>query len=206
MTEIVEEEKSALIRVDPDRKDIHEYTFDELAEMQAYVLDGFSELDKAELLGVPHIITGVTYWLPKPKQRGFIAVEATIASPHILGEAVRRGWIKGVTDMATLRFSPNERIVYNDGGTGVRRQITKQLQKHGLIDVGHADMDDTRFDLPWTQWNSFSESREQGDKGLVPSLEHNHVGDPLIIFAMRGLSVSEYSNEHTDEGKTYYIR
>lgn len=192
---------------------VHTATFRELLGLDAYVIDGFTLIgDKDELMGVPHAITGLTYWMHKPKQRGFVALESTIGDAASLELALKRGWIPKKTKLDELPFSPNERVVYNDGSTGVRRQVTKLLHKARLIDVGNEQInDDSRFDLPWTSWASFSQYKRQtvddeGNEIIVPHFTENERGYPLVIGAIRGLTKSEYSNSDTDEGLTYYLR
>lgn len=202
MTDIVEIPEPSDSVVSAYSSGVNTLTFDELMEMESYTTLGFTPLEKEEMKGVPHIITRVTYWVPKKDQRGFVSVEATIAGPTHLESAHKRGWIsEGQTNV-----EPNERVVYNDGGTGIRRQLTKMFHELGLLNVGgSADDGDARFDRAWPEWESFSQSREQGEH-TVPSFDTNHNGNPLIIKQLRGLHVSEYSNEYSDEGVTWYLR
>lgn len=200
----------------PDDNDYAVMSYDELMGMETFRVSGFTILSKDELIGVPHIITKVTYWQPLAGRIGHATCEATLASPEYLSRAIGRGWIPNVSNVSDLRIEPNERIVYNDGSTGIRRQLTQLFHHRGAIDVGHEDVqDDSRFDTPWPDWESFTETRRQsaaaGDvpcvsKVLVStSADREAVYKPLILRADRGLRVSEYANEFTDDGRTFYL-
>jgi hypothetical protein len=180
--------------------------FDALnATGETYSIEGYTLIeDKIELIGVPHMITGVTYQVPKPGQRGFCSVEAVIGNAEMLSQLTALGRIPG-----KLTVSPGELIVYNDGSTGVRRQLTQQFQQLGMLNVGIPDSEgDKRFDIPWTEWAEFSQSKKQGDGAdatEVPYFNKNHVGRQLAIKAFRGLRASEYSNEYSDDAVTFYL-
>lgn len=187
-------------------------SYDELMEMESLRIQGLTLISKEEMLGVPHIITRVTYWMPKKDQKGMVSVEATIGGIPHLERAIQRRWIPNVENADQLRIDPNERVVYNDGGTGIRRQITMMLESLKLLDVGDNDnQTPERFDRPWTEWENFAEHRYQSKEiGTVPSFSRHTGADgverALIIRCDRGLYLSAYSNEYTDEGETFYLR
>jgi hypothetical protein len=199
-------------RMAPTAANVHTLSFAELIELDSHVIDGFTEVDKSEMLGVPHVITSMTFWYPKKDQRGFVSVECTAGDANALETALRRGWIPNKTMLSELMFSPNERVLYNDGSTGIRRQLVELLESARLLDVGNRDIRDrSRFDKSWLEWESFSQHTTQGnnDSGepvIVPSFRENANGQPLLVIVPRGLHVSQYSNDHTDEGETYFLR
>lgn len=195
----------------PTDADYAVMSYADLQQMQAFRVTGFSLVSKDELLGVPHIITRVTYWLPKKDQLGMVSLEATVADAETLERAIQRRWVPNVENLSQLRIEPNERVVYNDGGTGIRRQVTKFFHHYGAIDVGRADVaEDLRYDTPWTEWESYSETRRQSaEVPAVPSVTRLKTPDgerPMLLAVDRGLSVSKYSNEYADEAETYYLR
>lgn len=204
--------------IDDTQKTVDLLTFDELMGLDEHFrLPGFSELNKAELLGVPLIVTGLTWWMSKKiPGKDFVSCEATIGSENALKEAIRRNWVPNVTDLEQLRFTPEERVVFSDGSTGIRRQVTGMCHRAKMIDVGTTaagpdgtewdGRDESVFDKPFPEWTSFEESREQGDFGTVPTVSKTRNGKQFILRALRGLAVSNYSNEHTLEGETYYLR
>jgi hypothetical protein len=202
-----------------DSGDVDQYSelsYSELLGLESYRVTGFALLDKRELLGVPHIITRVTYWRPNKNkdgslQLGMVSVEAILGDIDTLLMAINRRWVPNVDDMTQLKLQPNERIVYNDGSTGIRRQLTQLFHKIKLINVGSMTAEEEKsgaaFDRAWPDWESFSQFRRQSEEvGDVPSIGLDHRGRPLVIRADRGLSVSEYSNSYTDEGETFYLR
>lgn len=194
---------------------VHTLSFSELVGLNTHVIDGFTEVLKDEMLGVPHAITGMTFWMPKRNQdgslqRGFVSCECTIGDANMLEAALKRGWIPNKTSVDELLFSPNERVLYNDGSTGIRRQLVEILQNGKLLDVG-GNGDRMRFDKPWTEWASFTQHTTQGtdkdgDDVIVPSFHETPEGNPLVIIVPRGLMKSSYSNDYTDDGVTYYLR
>jgi hypothetical protein len=173
-----------------------------------YAVPGFGLVDeKMTLCGVPHIIIGVTYQMCTPaRPRGYVSLRGIIASEDKLDEARRRGWVPNNGEIA---FNPEERIIYNDGSTGIRRQVTELLHKWELIDVGNEEFTGnelypSRFDLPWTEWAAYSQSEKQGENE-VPSFQTNHLGNLFALNVSRGLRVSEYSNDKADDARTFYL-
>jgi hypothetical protein len=196
----------------PNDADYAVMSYDELMGMDSLRIQGLTLISKEEMLGIPHIITRVTYWTPKKDQKGMVSVEATVGGIPHLERAIQRGWVPNVERIEQLRLDPNERVVYNDGGTGIRRQLTMMLESLKLIDVGDNDnQSPERFDRPWPEWTEFAETRYQSkDTGDVPSFSRhtdaNGTERALIIRCDRGLYLSAYSNEYTDEGETFYLR
>lgn len=174
----------------------------------ATVIDSASLEDKLPLLGVPMLITRVTY---RPKgamqERGYVSVEAIIADAKRIGDAIRRGWIPNVQDMSDFPYEPEEKIVFNDGSTGIRRQLTAILHIQEYLNIGayepHAGQGvDPAFDRDWSNWQSFSDTTTQkvgGDVIDIPDFE-------LVpgIFARRGLRVSQYDMDGT-AAETFYL-
>jgi hypothetical protein len=208
-------EPSTTAAIEPFTGPIHGLSFADLLGLESYTIPGFTELDKDELLGVPLIVTGITWWLSQYKNPvtkeplDFVSLEAKIGDEEALLQALKRGWVPEKTTLDELRFSPNEWVVFSDGGTGIRRQVTELCHLEGLIDVGAPDIEDrSRFDRAWMQWEHFAESRVQSaDVGKVPCVTKNRNGKPFVMRVLRGLSVSTgYSNDYTDNGTTYYLR
>lgn len=188
-----------------------ELSYESLSQGELYSLRGLTLMDKDELLGVPHIITAVTYQQPRKmsedKMRDFVSVEATLGDIEVLDNAIKRGWIPNVSSLADLKFEPGERVVYNDGSTGIRRQLTKMFHEIGAINVG-GDYDEEGeriYDRCWADWEAFAEVRSMGDYE-VPTVTKNHKGNQLGISAKRGLYASTYSNDYAEDAVTYYLR
>lgn len=81
---------------------------------EAAVVEGYALADKKDLLGLPFIITGVTFRYARVNDKK---------------EAVDYVSLEAVT-------MHNAAIVLNDGSTGVRRQVVQYLQSLGAIDEG----------------------------------------------------------------------
>lgn len=209
MTEMIERPNSELPAGIPADADIMSVSYSDLiGSGEFYQVPGFGLVDdKMLLVGVPHVILGVTFQQPTPaRPRGYVSLRGMIASADKLDEARRRGWIP---NNGEIPFNPEERIIYNDGSTGIRRQVTELLHKWGLIKVGHENFEPTedypsRFDLPWSEWDEYSESEQQGER-VVPGFTKNHLGRMFCLNVARGLRVSEYSNEKADDARTFYL-
>lgn len=126
--------------------------------------------DKANLIGVSHIITKVVFRPTPDKQaRDYVSVEATVYTKEADGTITR-----------------GEDVVYNDGSTGVRRQIMEYLTAKGFRDDADPD---ARVTVPL---------KTPSDEGM--SVEYD-----IRLNAPRGLRVSNYVNDFTQEGETFYL-
>lgn len=185
-------------------------SYSELLALESYRVAGAAIVDKAELLGVPLVITKATYWKPNKDQLGMVSCEATIGDEAALMMAVSRRWVPNIESREQLKLKANERVVFNDGSTGIRRQVTQLFHNRGLINIGAMTPEEAEtgraFDRPWTEWESFSQwTRQSEEIGMVPSIAKDHNDRPLVIRVDRGLSISAYTNEY-GESETYYLR
>lgn len=157
------------------------------------------EKDKLRLVGVPHIITKVSYrpgvLNRETKVRGdYVSVEAVVVKQAQLDEAIKRGWIP--PDNMDQIPAAEERIVYNDGGTGIKRQLTHILWGKGLLVLNKksAPQSMSDFDVPYSEWDSFSQAAEMndadGNKFPVPEFTREADGRPLVIIPRHGLRAS----------------
>lgn len=199
---VVDETENALAL--PSGTDLMNVSLRDLDQSDQYRIPGWDLVDnKDHLMGVPFFIVGVTFQMPVADKgrpagsRDYVSCRAIVGDAEMLAEADERGWIPG-----KLAFKPEERILFNDGSTGIRRDIVKILDSSGLIVVGNLD-NPNRYDLPWTEWDSFSQSAQQGEN-VVPEFSTNHRGNLFCIKARRGVRKSEYSNEYGD-AVTYYL-
>lgn len=195
---------------DAGELDYANLSYSELIALESYRVAGAAIVDKAELLGVPLIITKVTFWKPNKDQMGMVSCEATIGDESALMMAVSRGWVPNIETRDKLKLKANERVVFNDGSTGVRRQLVSLFHNRSLIDVGTMtpeEIENNRaYDRPWPEWTSFSQFVRQSEEiGMVPCIARDHNNRPLVIRVDRGLSKSDYTNEY-GESQTYYLR
>lgn len=147
------------------------------------------------LENVPFLIVGATYrpGIAQDKRaRAYVSVEAIVAPEHLI---VRRG-----IDPNTLPFAPGDHVVFNDGSTGVYRQITSALEGIGYIVLGengtrdNAGMGESVFDQPPGEWAdvNFGDLRfDEDGRGIYYA--------PIRLRAARGLRLSRFSNEYTGD-------
>jgi hypothetical protein len=159
--------------------------------------EGQLEKDKLGLVGVPFVITAVTYHLPKvATPRGYVTVDVTVAGPKTCARNIERGWVPNVSTLEQLKYAPGESVKVNDGSTGLRRQLTQVFDAQGLIKVGDIS-EQSDYDRPWPEWDSFTETTKMndpenpGEKIDVPMVSRDRNGKPLRIIAQHGLRVSQ---------------
>lgn len=174
---------------DPDRD------FQTLAAQANYFSKGFRLVTKDQLIGVPHVVIGVTYRPGYPDANGngdYVSVEAVVADAATLSSSPIKHMLPG-----ELTVWGNESVVYNDGSTGVRRELTALLQHIGLIDVGPEDGKSNPFDRPFQMWAA---GAERATEGIVADLD----GTPFRFIAARGLRKSDYDSPY-GPATTFYI-
>jgi len=169
-------------------------------------VDG-ADLEKgSNLIGVPFCITravfrqgdflnqGITGW--------YVSLEAVIAPAMEIARAYRRGRIPEGTE---LTVEPGEDVVFNEGGTGVYRQIVAYLEAKQLITLPEGPEQgkygESRFDTLPPEWQVSEEVTVQLDaESGNPS-----VSADIKLLCPRGLRSSEYENEYTKQGVTRYL-
>jgi hypothetical protein len=159
------------------------------------------DLARDELLdaleGVPFLITRVTF------RKGdyaahYVSCECVIAPKDMLER--RR------VNLATLPFDAGDHVVFNDGSTGIRRQIVAYLYGKGYIAlpdpvVIEGKAGECSFDLSPGEWADIS----AGDMRFDTDGSAVYQAD-VRILAKRGIRISDgYSNEWTQDGKTRYL-
>ena len=167
-----------------------------------------ADLEKgANLIGVPMCITkavfrqgdflnqGITGW--------YVSLEALIAPASEIARAYRRGRIpEGVS----LTVEPGEEVVFNEGGTGVYRQIVNYLEAKGLVKI-NSDLPETgkwgesRYDILPPEW----EVSDEAKLSLDPESGKPNVSFDIRLLCPRGLRTSKYENEYTKQGETRYL-
>ena len=166
-----------------------------------------------DLVGVPFLITRV-YSRPgvlRDKIRAaYVSCECRVAPALDLRliNGRREGSRLGrLTDLESLAFGPDSHVVFNDGSTGVYRQITKYLAakeyvvlKDPVIETG--SYGESSFDQPPGGWADIRQGQ------LIPTDETpvftGYVAD-IRLYCPRGLRLSLYENDYTQTGKTRYI-
>lgn len=153
------------------------------------------------LAGVPFLITRVFYrpsGFGTTSEGNYVSVEAVIAPEAVL--------IKRRINLDTLPFEPGSQIVFNDGSTGIARQITEYLSVTDRIVlpepiVKGGKRGESSYDLPVSKWTD----TRVGDMRFTPSGEAVYVCD-VRLSCPRGIRISDgYENDFTKDGKTRYL-
>lgn len=155
------------------------------------------------LVGVPFMITRVVY---RPSEYGtdregnYVSVEAVIAP----GDVLRKRRI----DPDALPFKPDSQIVFNDGSTGIARQITAYLHATGRIVLPDNDnirvegkRGESSYDLPVSEWTDV----RAGELRFTPTGQAVYICD-VRLTCPRGIRISEgYDFDGGKDGKTRYL-
>lgn len=193
-----------------DESQIALYT-DENWGQSGYTIAGADfDIEKAWLVGVPHVITALSYRLGDMNPAGFVTCEATIAPQGILNRALRRSKIKVLGPDGAPMVEAEEVVGYNDGSTGIRRQTVKLLEDFGLIKIKsklppNGPMGESRYDLNYTHWEWDSKQSKQEGDSVIPHFTHMHNGQPFSLTIMGGLRDSDGGNRPKDSQPTYYL-
>lgn len=203
-------------------KDLADMSFDEILAASpggVFSIPGTELVDKPDLLGIPFIITKLTFQpVAEPTAKvknptSFVSIEATVADEARLMLQIQRRKVPNVDNIDQLMFEPGARIVFNDGSTGVYRQLVTLLATYGIITLPDAGSKEAEYgditnvyDLPWTKWISCSQMDTLKEDGEArPVITNNQNGDPFRLVCRRGLYVSTYTNEF-GESQTFYLK
>lgn len=168
---------------------------DKAAFGKVFVSRGFRLVEKEAMQGVPFFSVNATYrdgYKVNGIQGDYLSLECVVADKDTLNSMQVRSQLAG-----DLLVYPNELVVINDGGTGIRREITRLLHDNDVIDVGGDSEDPRRYDRPMSQWKSGADLAATGIS-VLPT------GEEFRYLALRGLRKSEYENEY-GPGTTWYF-
>lgn len=170
--------------------------FRKLALDVAYVSEGFRLIDKEDLIGVPFVVKRVVYREGFPRngaEADYISVECIVADKATLSSEPVKGMIDGPP-----KVFGNEGVVFNDSGTGIRRELTRMFHAWELIDVGEQVSEDiNQYDKPFQAWAS-------GSGGALNGITADQVGKAGLYLALRGLRRSDYE-WHGQDATTFYF-
>jgi hypothetical protein len=169
--------------------------FRKLALEAQYHAKGFRLVQKEQLIGVPHVIIGVTYREGFPRNGAvgdYVSIEAIVADKDTLATPPVMAQLE-----LPVEVYGNEPVVYNDSGTGIRRTLTELFHNTGLIDVGKAKGDENPFDRAYQFWATGEDRATDGIKAGVN-------GEPFRYLAFRGLRRSDYESPF-GPATTYYL-
>lgn len=184
-------------------------SFEDLISGATVIDSPVLEKDKLRLCGFPHVITKVSY---RPGvmnkatgiRQDYVSVEAVAAPQSYIDEALKRNWI--LEEVRDILPNAGERIVYNDGSTGIKRQLTHILWAKQLLKLGIEPQAMSDFDAPYSTWESYEQAAEMNDadggKFTIPEFSTDKDGRPLAIFPHHGLRAS-YMDEF--ETNVFYL-
>jgi hypothetical protein len=180
----------------------------ETATAGAYTAFG-ADLEKGEMLiGVPFLLVKATF---RPgdylnsvtgTKGAYVSLDAIIAPQRDLDKALAR---KRITAEQHASLDPGEQIIFNEGGTGVYRQIVKFLHDTGRITFA-SDLPEggaygeSCLDTPIGEWDVDQSAEFRRDDDERPTVAFS-----IRLLCPRGLRSSEYENEATKTGLTRYI-
>jgi hypothetical protein len=158
--------------------------------------------DLEKLEGVPFLITHVTFrrsfrstqnrdlWL------AYVSCEAIVADEAYLAQLGK--------SLDGLPFRPGEHIVFNDGSTGIYRQVVKYLASKEYVTIPEGPEEGgkeaCRYDAPPSEWPDIRYGQNSFElEGFM-----NYTAE-IRLLCPRGLRKSDYSNDFTDDGTTHYI-
>jgi hypothetical protein len=164
-----------------------------------------------DLVGVPFLITRVIFRpgvLRDKIRAAYVSCECRVAPALDLRliNGRREGSRLGrITDLEHLAFGPDSHVVFNDGSTGVYRQITKYLTAKGFITLKDPVIEtgsygESSFDQPPGGWANVQAGESKFDQDGFMDYD-----SPIRLYCPRGLRLSLYENDYTQTGKTRYI-
>lgn len=179
------------------------------AEILGYDLAKDESAD--DLVGVPFIITRVVFRpgiMRNKVQAAFVSCEIRV-SPHLdlrlINTRRESSRLPKIASLDDLPFGPDSHVVFNDGSTGVYRDIVRTLVLQGYITLESPLVEagaygESSFDTPPGEWTSIAHGEQkQLDSGFT-----EYTAD-IAIYCPRGLRLSLYENDYTQTGKTRYL-
>lgn len=166
-----------------------------------------------DLVGVPFALTAVTFRpgvLRDKVRQAYVSCEVRI-SPHLdlrLINTRREGSrLPRINDLDMLAFGGNQHVVFNDGSTGVYRQVVKYLAVKGYVELKTPVVEtgaygESSFDQPPSGFADIHRGEVRFDKEGFPVYT---AAIAPILYCPRGLRLSLYENDYTQTGKTRYI-
>lgn len=155
------------------------------------------------LQGVPFMLTRLAFregiknpaidWRPAVCAcEGVIANEATLKRRRV--------------NMADLPFDPDAQIVFNDGSTGIYRQVVAYLEAAGYVELPTGEESGSRgeskFDLPPSEWTAV----HAGEIRVNPKNDFVEYVVNVRLTAPRGLRISTYESDYNPSGShTRYL-
>jgi hypothetical protein len=166
-----------------------------------------------DLVGVPFAITAVTFRpgvLREKVRQAYVSCEVRISPKldlRLINSRRESSRLPRISDLDTLAFGPDSHVVFNDGSTGIYRQVVKYLATRGYISLKEPVIEagaygESSFDSPPSDWENCQRGELRFD---ADAFAHYSASLAPVLFCPRGLRLSLYENDYTQTGKTRYI-
>jgi hypothetical protein len=156
------------------------------------------------LVKVPHCVVALDFRQGEKMKNGhlgaYVSATAVIAPYDVLGKRFKGN--SKASSVENLPFDAEDVVVYNDGGTGLYRQVVKLMHDNeyiGLPDpvIEGGQSGESTYDLHPSLWTGVDAGRVRITYGDDRQFKSVHVN--IRISAPRGIRYSEYDGP---EGKT----
>jgi hypothetical protein len=171
--------------------------FRKLALDSAYRAQGFTLIDKEALENVPFVVKRVVYRPGFPrgenKEPGdYISAECVVADREFL--SLPQVKYKLPTE---LKVYPNQPVVFNDSGTGIRRKLTEAFATASIVIPGKNRENENPFDQPFQRWIGGADVAQSGIDGTM-------LGAQGVYFSQGGLRRSDYESPYGPATTWYF--
>jgi hypothetical protein len=164
-----------------------------------------------DLVGVPFLLTRVEFrpGIMRDKVlQAYVSCEVHIAPQldlRLINSRRESSRLNRLTDLDSLAFGPDSNVVFNDGSTGIYRQVVKYLASREYITLKEpvnevGSYGESSFDQPPGKWAGTP-------KGSITVTAEGFAGyaTDTLLYCPRGLRLSLYENDYTQTGKTRYL-
>lgn len=186
-----------------------EISFDDATERSDRTTGGILLTGDAvsQLIRIPFAIIGGTFRVANERFVADEKVNGDYVSLECVISDERKMRASGI-DLSTLSFGPLDVVRFNNGSTGVRRQMVRYLamkeyikvqsDKTPLVESGA--LGESSYDIPFHMWESFNIGtlREEGEEPVWD------FKIPRLFVASRGLRASTYEVNKKDV-TTFYL-
>lgn len=164
-----------------------------------------------DLVGVPFMLTAVTFRpgvMRDKKLQAYVSCEVRVAPElnlKLINSRRESSRLPRLQDLDTLAFGPDSHVVFNDGSTGIYRQVVKYLAGKEFITLKSPVTEagaygESSFDQPPGDW----QDAPYGEFRFTPDGFATYFAN-VLLYCPRGLRLSLYENDYTQTGKTRYF-
>lgn len=169
-----------------------------------------------DLTGMDLIITKITVrkGVDRPENCPFTSLNAGYLSLELLTNPFQRVQIinrcrvaskmEPVASLSDLEIMPGDAVVFNDGGTGIYRDIVELLEGEGYISTPSARV---RAPKHFSRYDTVPEEWEIHKGRGIESEDDPFLGyeTEILVHCTRGIRLSKYDGKFPGEAKTRYL-